>query len=262
MQNQKKYILKGNIKNPSWELRNNEVFIKKSDKEGMREIQYVPGADSIWKHENEKQGKAKSIWFTDGDILVNADDKVQIEFIEKHPDFGRKYELFDPEVKAEQEYKLFELVEKATELLRKNQDEDTMAATAASLFGAQSMNWGAKQTKMRCFAYAKEKPKEVIEALNDPAVEAKYIAALGLRKKVVTTNPQRTAVIWNDKDQGVVCHVPSGKKALTVLGDFLFDKDNLVTLQEIGNRIDALDGKKPKPIKKEKAKENSDKEDI
>lgn len=222
---------------------------------GLREIQYVPGASSIWKEDNEKEGKPASLVFTDGTLRVSENDKVQIEFIENHTGFNVRYELFDPEAKAEEEYKQFELAEKATSYLRDNQDdEDRMAAVAASLFGPQTMSWGAKQTKMRCFSYAKEKPQEVIDALNDPAADAKYIAALGLRKGVVATNPQKTAVVWADKDRGVICPIPAGQKALAVLGDFLFIEDNVSTLQEIGNRIAALDEKKKPTPKKGKDK--------
>lgn len=254
MQNQRKYILKGGVKNPSWELRNHSVMVKKSDKEGLREIQYVPGADSIWKEENKKQGTAKSRWFTNGALLVDNDDKVQIKYLESHPDYNVKFELFDPEAKAEEKYNQLELIEKAKEMLRKNvDDEDKMAATAASLFGQTSMAWGAKQTKLRCFTYADQKPEKVISALNDPAVEAKYIAALGLRKRIVKANPQRTAVVWNDDDAGVIVQVATGKQPLEVLGDFLFNEDNVTTLQEIGKRLEELDGgtsKKKKPVKK------------
>lgn len=253
------YKLKNNTQNPSWELRNREVLITKSDKDGIREIQYVPGADSIWKHENEKQGKARSVWFSDGSLSVNPNDKVLIEFLEKHPDFEKEYELYDPEAKAAAEFEEFELIETAKEMLRKySDDEDKMGATAASLFGHTSMNWGAKETKLRCFKHAESKAKEVISALEDPASEAKYIAALGLRKKIIETNPQQTAVVWNDKDRGVICPVASGKKPLTVLGEFLYDEKNLDTLQEIGKRIDAIDGgksEKKKPAKKTEKKE-------
>lgn len=250
MQNQRLYILKGEVKNPSWELRNHGVLIpRKVDGKdvGLREIQFVPGANSIWKEDNKDQGKAQSIWFSDGSHSVSEHDKVQIEFMENHPDYDKKYELYDPEAKAEAEYEKLELIEQAKNLLRENvDDEDKMAATAASLFGQSSMSWGAKQVKLRCFSFADQEPKKVIAALNDPAAEAKYIAALGMRKQIVMANPQKTAVIWNDKEQGVICPVPAGQKPLDVLGNFLFSEDNLVTLQEIGDRIDAIDGKKSK----------------
>lgn len=254
MQNQRKYILKGGVKNPSWELRNHNVLVKKSDKEGLRELQYVPGADSIWKEENKKQGTPKSRWFTNGALLVDNDDKVQILYLESHPDFNVKFELFDPEAKAEEKYKELELIEKAKELIRKNvDDEDKMAATAASLFGQTSMAWGAKQIKLRLYTFADQKPEKVISTLNDPAVEAKYIAALGLRKRIVKSNPQRTAVVWADENEGVIVQVPTGKQPLEVLGDYLFNEENVTTLQEIGKRLDDLDGgksKKKKPAKK------------
>ena len=257
MQKHKLYILKGQLKNPNWELRNNNVRVARVDTKGkhlgLREIQFVPGAASIWKEDNKEEGNPQSIWFQEGSLSVDKSDKIKIEFIESHPDFSVKFELFDPEVKAEEEYKVFELVEKATSLLREQAgNEDMLAATAASLFGAVAMSWGVKQTKLRCFTYAKEKPAEVIDALNDPAIEAKYIAALSIKRLVTMTNPQKTAVIWNDKERGVICHVPAGQKALKVLGDFLAIEENLVTLQRIGDLIDEKDGK-TKPKSKEKA---------
>lgn len=250
MLNQRKYILKGNVKNPSWGLQNNNIRIPRvvdGKNVGLRDIQYVPGSSSIWKEENQKEGTPKQIWFTNGDLFIDESDTVKIEYVENHRDYGTKYERFDPEAKAQDQIKAFELVEKAKEMLREySEDEDKMAATAAILFDVVSMTWGPSQTKMKCFSYADQNPKKVIDALNDPAGEAKYIAALGLRKQVVKTNPQRTAVVWNDDDAGVICNVPQGQKPLSVLGDFLFNEENIVTLQEIGNRLDALEGKKEK----------------
>ncbi len=252
MQNQKKYILKNGVSNPAWELRNHGVLIPR-DKKGLREIQFVPGANSIWKEDNKDQGTPKSIWFANGSHVVDPNDIVQIEYMEAHTDYNKKYELFDPESKAEEAYLELEKIEQAKSLLRENvDDEDKMAATAASLFGVQSMSWGAKQVKLRCFSFADREPQKVIDALQDPASQAKYIAALGFRKKVVEANPQKTAVVWNDADRGVICSVAAGQKPLNVLGDFLFKEDNLTTLQEIGDRIDAIDGKEPKKKKNKK----------
>lgn len=245
------YVLKNNIKNPNWELRNRDVRIPRYDDKGnllgLREIQFVKGASSIWKEDNEKEGTPSSIWFKEGSISVPVNDKIQVNFVESHPEFSVKFEKFDPESQAADEYAKFELAEKATELLRENaDDEDKLAAVAASLFGATAMNWGAKQTKMRCFVFAKEKPQEVIDALNDPASHSHYVAAVGFRKQIITTNPQKTAVVWNDADRGIICQVPAGQKALKVLGEFLFDEKNLVTLQKIGDMIDSYNPRKPK----------------
>lgn len=251
MKKYKLYVLKNDRKNPNWELRNRDVRIPRYDEKGnllgLREIQFVKGASSIWKEDNDKEGSPSSIWFKEGSVSIPQDDKIQIKFVESHPEFGVKFELFDPESRAADEYIKFELAEKATEILRENaDDEDKLAAVAASLFGATSMNWGAKQTKMRCFAFAKEKPQEVIDALNDPASHSNYVAAVGFRKSIVSTNPQKTAVVWNDADRGIICQVPAGQKALRVLGEFLFDEKNLVTLQKIGDMIDSHSPNKPK----------------
>lgn len=251
------YILKNGVKNPNWQLRNTDVRIPRYDSKGnllgLREIQFVKGAKSIWKADNSDEGKPTSIWFKEGSLAVNKADKIQIEYIESHPDFGVKFEKYDPESKAEEEFKTFELSEKALDLLRETaDDEDKLSALAASLFGAASMNWGAKQTKMRCFQFAKEKPQEVIDSLNDPASHAHYIAAVSMRKNIVSTNPQRTAVVWSDADRGVICHVPSGQKPLKVFGEFLFDEENLVTLQKLGDMIEGTKSSKSK--KKAKAK--------
>lgn len=268
MQDNKKilYILKDKqeTKQPNWELRNREVRINKYDAKGnlvgVREIQYIPGASSIWKNENKEEGSPKSIWFKDGSISVSASDKTAIKFLESHPDYGIKFTKYDPEAEAAEEFKKFEKSQKATELLGKEagDDVDKMSAIAATLFGAQSMSWAANKTKMRCFNYAKDKPQEVLDAINDPAAEANYVAAVGFKRKVVATNPQRTAVVWNDEDRGVICRVPSGKKALNMLGEFLLEDANLQTLQRIGDLIDEKTGKKKASKKTSKTSDNKE----
>jgi len=252
------YILKDSNKQPNWELRNRNVRIPRYNTKGtligIREIQYIPGSSSIWKEENKEEGVPKSIWFKDGSISVETVDKVAIKFIESHPDFETRFVKYDPEKEAANEYDRFEKAEEATSLLRKEagDDDDKMSAIAATLFGAQSINWAANKTKMRCFNFAKDKPKEVIDAVNDPSAEANYVAAVGFKKGIVASNPQRSAVMWNDAEKGIICRVPSGKKALNVLGEFLLEDANISTLQTIGDMIDEKNGKPkaPKPNKK------------
>jgi hypothetical protein len=240
----KLFILKDGLANPRWELRNQDVRIPRiinGKNVGLREIQWVDGASSIWKEENSTEGTPKAQWFSEGSLSVPAIDLIKLEYLQAHPEFNVTFELYDPEAKAEAEFAELELVEKARELLRAvSDDEDKMAATAASLFGATALDKGAKETKLLCYNHAALKPKEVIAALNDGSTHAKYIAALGFRKNIVVTNPQQTAVVWNDASQGVICHVPVGQKPLTIFGEFLFDEDNLVTLQEIGKRVEEL----------------------
>lgn len=252
--NQRKYILKGGKSNPSWELKNHHVLVKKSDKEGLREIQYVPGANSIWKEENKDQGPAKSIWFTDGSLMVNEDDKIMIQFLEKHPDFNKKFELFDPEAKAREELKKFELVEKAKELLRDQaSDSDKLIATAASIFDHRALDWKENVAKLKLFQKADTDPQKLIDALNDPTKEAKYIAAMAFKKNIVRTNEQKTAVVWDDNEAGLIVVVPTGKKPIVVLGDYLADNENETDLQAIGEQLDILDkggSKKKKQPKK------------
>jgi hypothetical protein len=254
---QKLFILNDDVKNPRWELRNKGISIPKhkdGNLLGLREIQYVPNASSIWKEDNSKEGSPKSLWFTEGVLAVPASDLMQIEFITNHPEFNVKFHLHDPEAKSKAEFEELELVEKARDLLREsNGDEDKMAATAASLFGITALTWGAMQTKLMCYNHAAIKPQDVIDTLNDESAYAKYIAALGFRKGIVDTNPQKTAVVWNDKDRGVICHVPVGQKPLVILGQFLYDEEQMVTLQELGKRIDALSGIVKKPAAKKKA---------
>jgi hypothetical protein len=245
MSNQKLFILKNDVKNPRWELRNKGVRIPRivnNKSVGLREIQYVPAASSIWKEENDKEGVAQSRWFSEGALSVPAEDIVQLDFIMKHPEFNVKFELFDPEAKAEAEYLELELVEQARDLIRQiSDDEDKLAATAASIFGTAALSWGAKQTKLMCYNHAATKPKEVVDTLNDASTEAKYIAALGFRKGVVDSNPQKTAVVWNDADRGVICYVATGQKPLNVLAEYLFKESEMVTLQAIGKKIEEID---------------------
>jgi hypothetical protein len=244
---QKLFILKDGLTNPRWELRNQNVRIPRTIdgvNVGLREIQWVDGASSIWKEDNAKEGTPVAQWFTEGALSVPVVDKIKLEYLFAHPEYNVTFEMYDPEAKAEAEFNELELVEAARELLRKvSADEDKMAATAASLFGVTALTMGAKQTKLMCYNHAALKPKEVIDALNDESTQAKYIAAMAFRKNLVETNPTQTAVVWNNAHRGIICPVAVGQKPLEVLGQFLYDEQNIVTLQELGKQIEALSDK-------------------
>ncbi len=254
-----KYILKNGVKNPSWGLRNDGVFVFNKEKDRKMELSYVPGSKSIWKEENEKEGKQKKQWFTDGNLYVDENDKVLIQYLETHPDYNVHYEKFDPEAKAKAEFDKMEEIEKAKDYLRDfADDEQKMSAIATAIIGESSLSKGPREIKLLLFKRADAKPQEIISAANDPAIEANYIAALAIQKRIVETNASKTAVVWADRDKGVITTVAAGKKPITALAEFLRDDENLSTLQELGKKLELTFKKKETKNKKPASNPNEE----
>lgn len=237
------YLLKGNFKNESWLLRNNKTLFGEDEKGRRRRMRYCEGESSIYYDEQNPDSEPTFLAFEHGSLLVNKNDKTRNLFVQKQPEFGEKFYLFNEQDEAVNELaKLKEEDEVRSMLSELNLEQKE--AIAIVLFGLNVVQrWSSEKIELECYKFLKSNPMRMKEVINDPATELIYLVAGALSLGVIEISADKTSIRWSDSRNEII-PIPRGVNPLTEMSQFLRTTDALVTLQEIGDRINAKKGGK------------------
>lgn len=208
----------------------------------MKEIQYVPGSSSFYKEDHKGDSKPKPLWFDDGEIRANPDDKVLNGLLQIHPWFDSKYYLVSEEANAKKEIDDFEKITKASNSIINESDNYKLKAMAMIIISLEAVDWDPFKCKAELLKYAKNHSAIFLKEMDKPNYEGRFMAALAFAKGVVKHNAFQTAVLWNDDQEGIIVRVSEGEKGVDKLGEFLSTKSEKSTSvwQRIGEKVEAM----------------------
>ena len=235
-------------KTPStWAIPQSNVMARKDDK-GNKFIDYYPGQDSCFVEDIQAKNKdlrpskvplfEYSVSSKQTELAVDEQNVALIRYLKTHPWFGVKYSIFSKDGQAKKDLSEFENVEKALELIKES-DELKVKAISMAIFGLSSFNKSYTQCAAELKAKAIKDPIVIIQAMEAPNYETKYVAGLAFVSGIIKLNPTHTAIIWDDND-GVILHVAQGENGLDKLTNFLTNesKEAQVLLQEFNTRLE------------------------
>lgn len=233
----------------SWALRQHEVGII-TPNGGYRFINYFRGSNSIFVDDEVNKNRKPTkivLEYNDADATefhAPVGDLILNEFLQKHPDFNVKFELFNEDMASDRILDKFEKREKALEALSLASEEECMAE-AISIFGLEALSWSAKMSKARLKDKAFEAPDTILDKKKDGNYKSLFVAALAFKSEIVKENNTNSAIVWNDSTEGNVINLEAGQNAINKLSDFLASgsTDALQILHEIGVRSDKKSGK-------------------
>lgn len=236
------YKLKNGKTSGSYQLPiRTEMIAKMVDNEPrLKNIHYIPGADSFFVEDYKGDEKSKPVWFEDGEIRVPEENWVLNELLQKHSWFNKHYVLVNEEATAEAEVNEFEILTKASNSIITEKDEYKLQAMAMIVVSMDAANWGAFKCKTELLKYAKNHSKVLLAEMAKSDYESRLIAALSFNKKIVKYNAHRTAVVWNDDKEGIIVRVAEGENGIDKLGEFLSKENETSTgvLQRIGEKTE------------------------
>lgn len=235
-------------KTPStWEIPQTNVMGLKEGK-GKKFIDYYPGEDSCFvediqaKNKDLRPSKVPLFQYNyqtkQTELTVDETNLSLINYLKTHPWFGVKFKLFSKQKEAEESLAEYQNVEKALELIKES-DELKVKAISMAVFGLQSFYKTYTQCAAELKAKAIKDPIVIIQAMEAPNYETKYVAGLAFVSGIIKLNPTHTAIIWDDND-GVILHVAQGENGLDKLTNFLTNesKEAQVLLQEFNTRLE------------------------
>jgi len=234
------YALTKGRRPASWQLPIKKIMLTKyvnGKSLGQKKIQYVLGQDSIFKEDHKGDQEASQVWFEDGVLQVNPENKNLIKILDMHPFNGIHFEKVDYDVQATKDIDVMALRVKAYEAVGSS-DPNEMKARAFVLLGAHVIDQSDAVTEANLKKLAFEDPAKVLLEMKNPDYKAKTVAALAILRGVLMLNPTNTQISWSDSGKALIT-IAVGQDPITKLGQFLSSKDQSakITLQEIGERI-------------------------
>jgi hypothetical protein len=230
------YLLKGEKRNESWQVRTNKVFATINNK--RRQLQYSEGELSIFKDEQNKESKPTYIWFERGSLLIHPNDKTKNSYVQNHPDFNRKFYLYDQEDESMKELAVLEEENTVRSMLNKL-DVQKQEAVATSLFGMSVVStWKPTKVRLELFRFLKNSPDKLKKAINDPATDLMYLTSGAIKLGIISISPDKNSINWADSGLEII-PIPRGMNPLKEMSIFLRTNEALTTLQSIGEQMDS-----------------------
>ena len=236
------FYLLNDLSPETWSLAQKNILVKNPNTGFLENIYYIPGTNTIWHSELQKQGdilkdyKKKSIFFVEGTLSVSPDDIILIEYLKTHTDFKSKYSLVDKNADAQKSIDKTDLIMAAVTSLKG--DALDIKTVGLLVFGESVLLQDDKEIEAIVKQNAISNPQAIINAYSDKG-EWKYkkVVALALSKGIVKINPTKTAVLWTDTGEPILT-LAVGQKPIDEMGLFLSENKNETTLQALSLKLD------------------------
>jgi len=256
-QNSKKtvFYLLNNRFPETWTLAQRSVLVENKETGYKQNIVYIPGSNTIWRQELEKQGdilknyKKEEIIFFNGTLSVDSSNKILIDYLKTHPWFGVKYSLVDKDADSQKLIDKADLITQAVLCLQgKTLDIKTVGLL---VFGDGALLKNEKELEALVKQKAISDPKIIVDVYSEEG-EWKYkkVVALALSKGIIRINPTKTAVLWAKTNEPILT-LAVGQKPIDELGLFLSQAKNETTLQSLSLKLEDKDVINTDPTTKE-----------
>lgn len=257
------FFLLNGLSPETWSVAQKNILVKNPKTGFLENIYYIPGTNTIWGSELQKQGdvlknyKKKSIYFVEGTLSVSPDDILLIEYLKTHPDFKLKYSLVDKDADSQKIIDKTDLITKAVISLQGNLLD--IKTVGLLVFGESALLQDDKEIEALVKQQAISNPEAIIDAYSDEG-EWKYkkVVALALSKGIIKINPTKTAVLWTDTGEPILT-LAVGQKPIDEMGVFLSENKNESTLQALSLKLDGKKVATPIPTAPKEADNNLEK---
>jgi hypothetical protein len=205
-----------------------------------KHVHYIKGASTIYVEDYKGDKKPEQVVFEDGELEVRPTDFLLLELLRRHPWMGKKYFEVNEEKEAKKSLEIYELRDKANALINK-MDEIELSAASLAILGEGSIHWGTTMCKAKLKERAYENPIDLINEMETPDYENRYLVSLAIMKKIIRVNPSNTAVVWGDTEN-VIVRIAVGENPITRMAEFLSGsgEEVSITKQRLGELIEKL----------------------
>ena len=213
--------------------------VKYDDKKrslGNKRIHYIKGADGIFVDDYKGDEKSEKVFFEEGKLKVNREDKNLVTIVLGHSWNGIKFEQVDSDKAANVKLSKNALIKEAlTKVDISNEYE--LKANAMILVGPHVASWSKVRVKAALEDQALETPKALLKEMATGQYAAKYVASLAVLRGVLVINPTQSAISWDDNQ--ILFSIPLGQDPITYTGIQLSANTDIVrnTIQTINEKI-------------------------
>ena len=183
------YMLKGNSKPLSYTLncrhsKGNPLLYFDPVKKENRALRYCPNQRSPFIDEQDGNAILDYVAFEDGKLVVEAENRVLQKLLFIHPKRDLIFYEFDKTIEAKNQVKQMDLEDEARDAARQltiKQIEDILRVCTT----ANVDNMTSEELKRDIRLYARQYPKEFLEAVNDPQLQMENTVSKLLTRGVI-----------------------------------------------------------------------------
>lgn len=225
-----------------------------ANKDGKRfYARLAKGEDSIVEKEQSEFAKPYRI-YVDGEYKTIT-DKLEQEFLESSPSFGRDIMEYNP---AAESQKRWEEIDYTTDVIVKVKTLDATEARGLGyrLFGRSALSENLTTLKAMLVSEVNEDAKKVDEILEEKSETDFALIGLAMAKDVISEAEFGTKVVFTDTNE-VITNVRKGERPIDALADLFASKEGRElkaviyqklqpkVVDEITEKVDELPESKP-----------------
>jgi len=200
------YILRKGIAPLTYTIPSRNLYWFDEEKGYERELKYTINQKTVFVDEFQGPQRLGHIVFEDGILTVPKEKQTLQKLLSLyHPQLGKTYEEFDPEVEAEDELEVIQHEIEAL-MMAQNMSIDQAEAIVRVNAGSEVAKMTSKEIKRDLLVFAKREPKLFIELANDENI---HVRNTGLKAA-------EAGIIKLSDDQRTFKWVTNGRKLMTV----------------------------------------------
>ena len=208
------------------------------DGKKQRALRYASNQPSPFEDEQDQNAILEPVIFEDGMLVVSQQNPVLQEFLSYHPGNGSVFEEVDNERDASVEVEEMDW-ELEAQIAAKNLDIAALEVVARIGLGSDPDKMSTAELKRDVRLYAKNRPQEFLEILNDPQLEVQALAAEIMSQKLLILKNKGKDIYYNLSDnKKKLLTIPFGHDTIPTLVSFFQTDDGIEVMRTLENLLE------------------------
>jgi len=230
------YFLKGGKKPLSYIIKSANVYWFDEEKGYERELKYCENQKTCFVDEMVGDQRLSHIIFKSGVLLVPRTKTVLQKLLSLyHPNKGKLFREFQPEVKAASEIDFLEMEIKALNAAQ-NLEIDMVEAVMRVEIGSNVSNMSSKELKRDLLLYAKRNPRLFLDLVNDENVMLRNFGIRATEMGILKLSSDQRTFSWGSNDRKLM-NVPFDEHPYSALAAWFKTDEGMEIYSNIEKRL-------------------------
>ena len=204
-----------------------------------RALRYATNQITPFTDEQDGLVTMEPIVFENGTLIVDDWNVNLQKFLFIHPQYGSLFSEFDPEKKAVETFEKMNIELEAQIAIRDLKIEEIEAIARVALKGtsANVSSMTTSELKRDMLIWAKKKPNQVFDLLNDENIKLRNIAVRAVEMSILHIKDDQRTVTWSEDKRQKVLTAPYGENVYSALALYFKTDEGLDVMQKITNLL-------------------------
>ena len=218
--------------------KSNPLFYWDEEQGINRSLRYAKNQRSPFEDEQDGTAIIEPIIFNDGSLFVQRTNPTLQKFMLCHPSYGKTYKLLDNEVDASKQIDDINLQADAL-IEAKSLSIEMLLSVARVHLGLNTDKFSMPEIKRDVLLFAKNYPKDFLDAVNDPELSVNDIVARAFNEGLIRFRNSNKDVFMNiNSNKNKLMTLPIGADPIESVSALLKSDDGLPTLELIKKHLE------------------------